>query len=68
MESFWATFARRFGGVYHHIDKKHLHRYVDEFTRRHNVRNADTIDMMAAQAQNMTGKRLTYDGLIGKTA
>ena len=31
-------------GTFHHISETHLHRYVNEFTGRHNVRGIDTID------------------------
>ncbi len=43
---------------------KHLHRYVDEFSGRHNVRPLDTIDQMAAIVRRAAGKRLTYEQLI----
>ena len=65
MEFFWSTLARGFGGVCHYVSKKRLSSYINEFAGRHNVRNADTTDMMAAQARNMADKRLTYDDLIG---
>lgn len=38
MESFWAIFKRGHTGVYHYMSKKHLQRYVDEFTYRFNTR------------------------------
>src|SRR5271154_179277 len=36
IESVWAVMRRGIHGVYHHASKKHLHRYVDEFTFRLN--------------------------------
>ncbi len=42
---------------------KHLRRYVAEFAARHNVRDLDTIDQMAALAKGMEGKRLMYRDL-----
>ena len=56
MESFWPTFARGFDGVCYCASKKRLLRYINEFAGRHNVRNADTTDVMTAQAQNMADK------------
>ena len=65
IESFWATFARGFNGTYQKISPKHLHRYINESAGMHNIRHKDTVDMMAAQARNMAGKRLTYKDLTG---
>jgi transposase-like protein len=36
IESVWAVLKRGLHGVYHHASKKHLFRYVDEFTFRLN--------------------------------
>ena len=55
---------RGYTGTYHHISPKHLHRYVDEFSGRHNVRPLDTLDQMAAIVRRAAGKRLTYAELI----
>ena len=64
MESFWAMLKRGVNGVYHKISPKHLQRYVDEFSGRHNVRELDTSDQIAAAATAMVGKRLTYRWLV----
>ena len=64
MESFWSMVRRGYDGVYHHISEDHLHRYINEFAGRHNVRSMDTIDMMGQVAENMIGQRLTYQSLI----
>ena len=64
IESFWALLKRGYYGTYHKMSKKHLHRYIDEFSGRHNVRDLDTLDQMVTMAKGLDGKRLTYKELI----
>ena len=63
MESFWSLLKRGYHGTFHHFSEKHTDRYVAEFAGRHNMRNADTIDMMETVAVDMVGKRLKYRDL-----
>ena len=64
MESFWAMLKRAYHGTYHKMSVKHLHRYVTEFSGRHNMRHRDTIDQMTHLFAGMLGKRLMYRNLI----
>ena len=64
VESFWAMLKRGYYGVYHRMSAKHLQRYVNEFSGRHNVRDRDTIDQMQAVVAGMVGKRLLYRELV----
>ena len=64
MESFWALLRRGYYGTFHHLSEKHLHRYVNEFAGRLNIRSMDTIGMMGSMAGGMAGRRLMYSTLI----
>lgn len=64
MESFWAMFKKGFHGTFHRMSPAHLHRYINEFAGRHNIRPLDTIDQMKALARGMRGKRLPYKTLV----
>ena len=64
IESFWATLKRGYHGTFHHISPKHLHRYVNEFATRHNMRPKDTEAMMNETVARMVGKRLLYSELV----
>ena len=65
IEGFWATLKRAHKGTLHRLSPKHLHRYVDEFVGRHNMREMDTLEQMAAIAQRMENAQLRYRDLVG---
>ena len=66
IESVWAVLKRGLHGVYHHASKKHLRRYVDEFTFRLNDGNVkiQTLDRLNSFIAASAQKRLTYAELI----
>lgn len=63
IESFWALLQRGYVGIFHWFSEKHMHRYVNEFAGRLNIRDYDTIEMMCMLAKGMVGRRLTYAAL-----
>ncbi len=65
-ESVFAVLKRGLIGVYHHASKKHLPRYVDEFTFRLNDGNVKrhTVERIDSMIGGTAGKRLTYKALI----
>lgn len=68
IESVWAVLKRGLHGVYHHASKKHLARYVDEFTWRLNEGNVarHSLDRLASFVDAVAGKRLTYKQLTAE--
>jgi transposase-like protein len=66
IESVWAVLKRGLNGVYHQVSKKHLARYVDEFTFRLNAGNVSrhTLKRLDSFVDAVAGKRLTYARLI----
>ncbi len=64
IESHWALFKRGYHGTHHWMSRKHLNRYVQEFTTRHNIKDLLSIDKMAYLASNMANKRLLYRDLV----
>jgi transposase-like protein len=65
IESVWAVLKRGVYGVYHQVSKKHLRRYVDEFTFRLNTGHVKrhTLERLDSFVLAVVGKRLTYQGL-----
>lgn len=63
-ESFFALFKRGVHGTFHHISKRHLNRYCDEFSFRWDHRNTTDGERTAAAIRQVSGKRLVYKARI----
>ena len=60
IEGFFSIFKRGINGVYHHVSKEHLHRYLAEFDFRYNNRKIDDNERALKALAGFEGKRLTY--------
>jgi transposase-like protein len=63
LEGFFSVLKRGLVGIYQHVDKKHLNRYLAEFDFRQNTRaklGIDDVQRAALTVQGMAGKRLMY--------
>ncbi len=59
-ESFFSLLKRGLYGSYHHVSKKHLFRYLDEFSFRFNCRKIDDGEALELALKGSEGKRLVY--------
>lgn len=66
IKSIWAILKRGYTGTFHHFTKKHLDRYVDEFSFRLNEGSCEieTIGRITNLCKTTKGKKSTYKKLI----
>jgi transposase-like protein len=67
IENFWSLLKRGLKGTYISVEPFHLFRYLDEQAFRYNNRKIDDASRFAATLAGVTGKRLTYRQLTGKS-
>src|SRR5687768_5119878 len=62
VEGYFSLLKRGINGVYHHVGRKHLHRYLSEFDFRYNNRKVTDGERAQLALKGFEGKRLTYKG------
>jgi transposase-like protein len=65
VEGYFANLKRGINGVYHHVGRKHLHRYLSEFDFRYNAREVTDGERAQQALRGFDGKRLMYKDPIG---
>lgn len=63
LEGFWSIFKRGIIGIYHHLSRKHLQLYVNEFVFRYNTRKISESSRFNLLLCNVNYK-LTYQKII----
>jgi transposase-like protein len=58
VEGYFANLKRGINGVYHHVGKRHLHRYLSEFDFRYNSRKIKDGERALMAVKGANGKRL----------
>jgi transposase-like protein len=66
IEGYFSLLKRGINGVYHHVGRKHLHRYLSEFDFRYNNRKVTDGERALEALKGFEGKRLTYKGPHGQ--
>jgi len=65
LEGAWKNFKGAIKHTHHQVSRKHLQKYADDFTHRHNTRNMNPVGRFENIIQNI-GPRLKYKTLIQK--
>lgn len=68
VENFWSHLKRGIYGIYHKVDRKHLHRYTAEFTYRFNMRDMGEVERFEHVLGSTEKLRLRYRELIAKAS
>ncbi len=69
VEGYFAILKRGLIGTYHHVNQRHLQRYLNEFAFRFNNRSAlgvEDVERADNALKGISGKRLTYRPLSGQ--
>jgi len=58
IEGYWSLLKRGINGTYHWVSKKHINKYINEFSFRYNSRNESDTDRFKMFCNNLNGKLL----------
>ena len=67
VEGYFSILKRGINGVYHHVGKQHLHRYLSEFDFRYNAREISDGERATLAVKGANGKRLMLRDSTGKS-
>jgi transposase-like protein len=67
MENFWSLLKRGLHGTYISVKPYHLFRYLDERAFTFNERDLTDLGRFTAVLGSISGRRLTWDALTGRT-
>ncbi len=65
VEGYFSLLKRGINGIYHHVGRKHLHRYLAEFDFRYNARKTTDGQRSVNAIKTIEGKRLMYKDPVG---
>lgn len=65
IEGFWSQLKRGINGIYHWVSKKHINRYLDEYTFRHNGKDNNDLCNFTNWFNSCEGKKVIYSILVG---
>lgn len=60
VEGYFGLLKRGINGIYHHVSREHLHRYLSEFDFRYNRRKISDTERTISAIAGFEGKRLMY--------
>jgi transposase-like protein len=65
LENYWSLLKRTIRGTYVSVEPFHLFRYLDEQAFRFNERTGNDADRFVETLKHVTGRRITFEKLIG---